>query len=167
VNPRRRRLSCRGSSAVNHGVEMIGTRSKPDQPDSDWGPTAKESRSALQSAVSSYSTGTQPPHPRSDVRLLVTSSPHRPLIVSHKGPVAPSDRIKYSDAALIKRACTDSGALLRPSKPATAIDSTFLYRSELTSDGPDGEVWSSFTELFFGRYNVSESRLLSAFDMFR
>eukprot|EP00937_MAST-01D_sp_MAST-1D-sp2_P006546 g6546.t1 len=69
-----------------------------------------------------------------------------PAAVTHftRGPVAPSDRVGLSDAALIRQHADAAGTLLRASRPATAIDATFAFRAKIAgATGPDGEVWSS------------------------
>ena len=44
------------------------------------------------------------------------------------GPVAPSDKIGGSDAALILRSCAGDGKLLQPDRPATKLDAHSLTR---------------------------------------
>ena len=144
------------SSIVAHALSLGPSKdnywSIAAQPDSDWA-TSTEPRSALQSAVSSYSTGMSRIHCMTARRFsgfsllsMVRCNFFLLFDVASVGPVAPSDRIKYSNASLINRACTPSGLLLKPSKPATAIDATFPFRAGISSHGPDGEVWSTFTE---------------------
>ncbi len=84
------------------------------QPGQKWGPLCQEPYNRLQSAVSSLS----------------------------RGPVAPSDAIGKSDAALINMACMPDGTLLRPERPATELDMVFVTKS-LGVEGPRGHVWST------------------------
>ncbi|ESO98846.1 hypothetical protein LOTGIDRAFT_231210 [Lottia gigantea] len=68
------------------------------------------------------------------------------------GPVGPSDRIGYSNVTLIMKCCNTDGLILKPSKPATAIDDQII-QSALGSGGPEGEVWSTYSkigEIYFG-----------------
>lgn len=55
------------------------------------------------------------------------------------GGVAISDKIGNTNATVINRLCRSDGVLLRPERPATAMDSTFLGM-----DGPLGEVWHTY-----------------------
>ena len=51
---------------------------------------------------------------------------HVVLALMSKGPVGISDAIGYTNATLLKRIIRQGGTLLKPLKPITAIDSTFL-----------------------------------------
>jgi len=62
------------------------------------------------------------------------------------GPVTPGDKIGLANATLIMRSCMKDGTLLKASKPATSIDSTFVQRG-FGSGGPEGEVWSTHTRI--------------------
>lgn len=66
-----------------------------------YGPSTSEPHGALQSAVLSLSDG----------------------------PVCPSDAVNASNASLILHACDASGKLLRPDRPATAIDAVFTSQA--------------------------------------
>lgn len=77
------------------------------------------------------------------------------------GPVAPSDKIGYSDAALIMMSCMKDGRLLQPSRPATAIDATFLKRSGL-GNGPDGELQSTYSLVSGGLYSTVLGAVLNS-----
>lgn len=63
------------------------------------------------------------------------------------GPVGVSDRIGYSDFDLIMRLTTDDGLLLKPSRPATAIDSQIIQGAFGGNIGPKGEVWTTFSDI--------------------
>ncbi|XP_070576650.1 uncharacterized protein [Ptychodera flava] len=69
------------------------------------------------------------------------------------GPVGPSDKIKYSNVSLIMRSCNTDGMLLKPSRPATSIDLQILQHS-LGSGGPDGEVWSTYSDIASYRFGT-------------
>ncbi|XP_070579108.1 uncharacterized protein [Ptychodera flava] len=69
------------------------------------------------------------------------------------GPVGPSDKIKYSNVSLIMRSCNSDGLLLKPSKPATSIDLQILQKA-LGSGGPDGEVWSTYSDIAGYRFGT-------------
>lgn len=74
------------------------------------------------------------------------------------GPVAPSDRIGYSDKKLIMRSCNDDGLILKPSKPATSID---LQIIQAAFKGFTCEVWSTFSFIsgwFFGIILAADCR---------
>jgi len=58
------------------------------------------------------------------------------------GPVGPSDRIGHADRDLIMRSCNDDGLILKPSKPATAVDGQ-LYHAAFNDF--KGEVSSTFS----------------------
>jgi len=64
------------------------------------------------------------------------------------GPVQPSDKIGRSNPSLIMMSCTKEGALLQPSRPATAIDVSFV-QSAFGKGGPiatkhlNMPVWST------------------------
>ena len=61
------------------------------------------------------------------------------------GPVAPSDGVGGSDAALIMRACRSDGVLLKPDRPAMAIDQRWAAEC-FGTDGPAfQDVWTTFT----------------------
>jgi len=51
---------------------------------------------------------------------------HVVLALMSKGPVGISDAINYTNTPLLKRTIRKDGTLLKPLKPITAIDSTFL-----------------------------------------
>ena len=51
---------------------------------------------------------------------------HLVIALLTTGPVGISDLIGHTNATLIRRAITADGTLLSPSKPLTAVDSTFL-----------------------------------------
>ena len=66
-----------------------------------------------------------------------------------KGPVAPSDKIGRSDAALILKSCTADGSLLQGDKPAMVIDA--VHKAKAFGSGGGGgsgdQVWATHTEL--------------------
>ncbi|XP_064616875.1 uncharacterized protein LOC135480876 [Liolophura sinensis] len=69
------------------------------------------------------------------------------------GPVGPSDMIGGTNVSLLMRCCNADGLILKPSKPATAIDAQLLQASFQDGRGPDGEVWSTYTQIsgqFYG-----------------
>ena len=69
---------------------------------------------------------------------------HVVLALLSKGPVGLSDAIGHTNATLLKRIIRQDGVLLKPSKPVTAVDSTFLSEghprlvSPLSQAGGDG-----------------------------
>jgi hypothetical protein len=54
---------------------------------------------------------------------------HVVLALMSTGPVGISDAIGYTNTALLKRTITKDGTLLKPTKPITAVDSSFLSES--------------------------------------
>ncbi|XP_070576646.1 uncharacterized protein [Ptychodera flava] len=69
------------------------------------------------------------------------------------GPVGPGDKIGYMNKSLIMRTCNSDGLLLKPSKPATAIDLQ-IYRMSMGSGGPHGEVWSTYSDIAGYRFGT-------------
>lgn len=62
------------------------------------------------------------------------------------GPVGPSDKIGMANLTRIMRTCATDGKLLKPSVPATAVDTTFAQRA-FGAHGPQGELWSTYTQV--------------------
>jgi hypothetical protein len=77
----------------------------------------------------------------------VEPAPILELMVSalSTGPVGPSDLIGSENRTNILRTCTADGFVLKPSVPATALDSTFAQRA-FGSGGPVGELWSAYSD---------------------
>ncbi|XP_062593083.1 uncharacterized protein LOC134254572 [Saccostrea cucullata] len=64
------------------------------------------------------------------------------------GPVGPGDMIGGTNVSMLMRCCNTDGKILKPSKPATAIDrQMILTASRVTRDM---EVWSTYTEMSVG-----------------
>ncbi|XP_041369682.1 uncharacterized protein LOC121383654 [Gigantopelta aegis] len=70
------------------------------------------------------------------------------------GPVGPSDMIGALNTSLIMRSVNADGLILKPSRPATAIDAQimkhpcFILKAAVSSfDGPRGEVWSTYSHV--------------------
>ena len=60
------------------------------------------------------------------------------------GPVAPSDAVGKSDAALILRSCMSDGTLLQPDRPARMLDSAIAAAAFGDAAlGPSGQVWAT------------------------
>ncbi|ELU18803.1 hypothetical protein CAPTEDRAFT_226734 [Capitella teleta] len=67
-----------------------------------------------------------------------------------RGPVGPGDGIRFTNRSILMRSCNQVGRLLRPDRPATAIDVQF-YKASFESF--KGQVWSTFSVIsdhFFG-----------------
>lgn len=62
------------------------------------------------------------------------------------GPVGPSDTVGGANKTLIMATCMSDGRLLKPTRPAMSLDSTFLYRA-FGQGGPNGQVYAAFTEV--------------------
>ncbi|XP_046337463.2 uncharacterized protein LOC124119101 [Haliotis rufescens] len=67
------------------------------------------------------------------------------------GPVGISDKIGGSNKSLIMKSVNADGLILKPSRPATAIDNTIRRMAWGDFEGPDGEVWSTYSD--FGGKN--------------
>ena len=115
------------TSIFGHAIAVKPTKdnfwTKDNAPKSPKYGTVQERYNRLQSAVSTLSTG----------------------------PVAPSDKIGYSDVALIMKSTTAGGKLLAPDTPATLIDSAF-YKMAGIGNGPTGSVWAATTFLNGAEY---------------
>lgn len=65
---------------------------------------------------------------------------HVVLALMSTGPVGLSDAVGHTNATLLKRIMMKDGTLLKPSKPVTAIDSTFLTASQpILAGGSSGQ----------------------------
>ncbi|XP_046561028.1 uncharacterized protein LOC124270049 [Haliotis rubra] len=67
------------------------------------------------------------------------------------GPVGPSDMIGKFNKTIIMRSVNSDGLILKPSRPATAIDNMIRRLAWDDFEGPDGEVWSTYSD--FGGNN--------------
>ncbi|XP_067662767.1 uncharacterized protein [Haliotis asinina] len=67
------------------------------------------------------------------------------------GPVGISDMVGGSNKSLIMRSVNADGLILKPSRPATAIDNRIRRIAFGDFEGPDGEVWSTYSD--FGGQN--------------
>jgi len=66
------------------------------------------------------------------------------------GPIAPSDTIGYVDRSLVLETCRADGVLLKPSKPATTLDSTFIAGYQ---NAQEIMVWHTFSSIGDNMYN--------------
>ncbi|XP_070576651.1 uncharacterized protein [Ptychodera flava] len=69
------------------------------------------------------------------------------------GPVGPSDKIGFTNTSLLMRCCNTDGLILKSSKPVTAIDLQ-LKQAAFGSGGPDGEVWSTYSDIAGYRFGT-------------
>ncbi|XP_046547807.1 uncharacterized protein LOC124257721 [Haliotis rubra] len=67
------------------------------------------------------------------------------VAVLSTGPVGPGDMINGTDKDLLMRCCNDDGLILKPSRPATAIDDQIVEAAFQDGSGPDGELWTTYT----------------------
>jgi len=95
---------------------------------------------------------------------------HTLLAVFSTGPVGFSDAPGHTNVSLIMRVCDGKGGLLQPSKPVTAVDSTF---SPDPAEAPSGHVLSTHTELsgavlmhYVISHSLSVEYTLGAVDLF-
>jgi hypothetical protein len=117
-----------GTTAIlAHAVGIAPSKdnywSTPIQKGTHYGPSTSEPHGALQSAVLSLSDG----------------------------PVCPSDAVNASNASLILHACDASGRLLRPDRPAAAIDAMFV--SKAFGGALKGEVWATHANVSGAKYS--------------
>ncbi|XP_076450230.1 uncharacterized protein LOC143286522 [Babylonia areolata] len=63
------------------------------------------------------------------------------------GSVGPSDSISHANVSMLMQCCRADGLILKPSKPATAIDRQFWQRAWGKGVGPEGEVWTTLTHI--------------------
>ena len=71
---------------------------------------------------------------------------HAFISVLSTGPVGPGDGAGYANKDLILTTCMSDGLLLKPSKPAMSLDSTFVQRA-FGKGGPDGYLTATYTEV--------------------
>jgi len=113
-----------GSSIFAHALGLAPFKdnwwSTPDQPGNKW--DSDEPYVTVHGAVATYSTG----------------------------PVTVADEVGHSDKDLIMRSCDENGRILKPARPATAIDATY-YKVFNDSSGPSGEVWTTYSTTSSGR----------------
>ncbi|XP_071115649.1 uncharacterized protein [Haliotis cracherodii] len=67
------------------------------------------------------------------------------------GPVGISDMVGGMNRTLIMKSVNADGLILKPSRPATAIDNRLRKMAWSDFEGPDGEVWSTYSD--FGGKN--------------
>eukprot|EP01065_Artemidia_motanka_P043655 TRINITY_DN6088_c2_g1_i1.p1 TRINITY_DN6088_c2_g1~~TRINITY_DN6088_c2_g1_i1.p1 ORF type:complete len:802 (+),score=237.62 TRINITY_DN6088_c2_g1_i1:100-2505(+) len=86
------------------------------------------------------------------------------------GPVAPSDMINGSDAALVMRCCDASGRLLSPDRPAAEIDAYFTYLA--FGIGVNGHLWTTHSVVSGKKFgyamgiNIADQYNLTAADLY-
>lgn len=90
-----------------------------------------------------WSTQYQPGNPYGSIRNEPYNRLQAAVSTFSTGPVAPSDAIGLSDAALILRSCMADGTLLQPDQPATAIDAYYIQLAFNNGAGPQGQVWTT------------------------
>ncbi|XP_076436393.1 uncharacterized protein LOC143275932 isoform X2 [Babylonia areolata] len=79
------------------------------------------------------------------------------------GPVGPGDAINLTDRDTLMRCCASDGMILKPSRPATAIDGVFMEMGFGEGEGTSGEVWSTYTTF----HDVMTFGILLAVDVSR
>ena len=70
------------------------------------------------------------------------------------GPFATSDKIGCESLSLIASATNKDGLILKPDQPAFAIDRQILQQTGLISDGPHGQVWTTFSKIVSLTYGI-------------
>ncbi|XP_041369520.1 uncharacterized protein LOC121383515 [Gigantopelta aegis] len=69
------------------------------------------------------------------------------------GPVGPSDMIEHTNVSLLMTCCNADGMVLKPTKPAMAINSQITKSAFMEGSGPTGEVWTTYSRIgnyYFG-----------------
>lgn len=84
---------------------------------------------------------------------------HTYASVLSQGPVGPSDTVGGANTMLIMATCMSDGLLLKPSRPALSLDSTFLFRA-FGQGGPDGRVTATYTDVSTVTFHVISLLLL-------
>lgn len=111
---------------------------------------------------------------KSDAKFYNFTEPypitHAVVSVLSSGPVASSDGLGFANTSLIMKVCRLDGLILKPDRPAVTIDRTWIQRSFGDSDnsraeiGPKGEVWTTYTDIGYNRWNyIIGVNLLSDF----
>ena len=92
---------------------------------------------------------------------------HAVVSVFSAGPVAPSDGINGANVTLIMRTCREDGLLLKPDRPAIAIDRIWIeraFRDDFTREerGAKGEVWTTYSQIgsYFWNYLLGVNLLI-------
>ncbi|XP_055899049.1 uncharacterized protein LOC106054416 [Biomphalaria glabrata] len=87
--------------------------------------------------------------PGSPYKTMTEPQPelHSVLATLSTGPVGPGDGIGFINLTVLMRCCDSSGQILQPSKPATAIDDQIKKRAFSSYPGPDGEVYTTYTNI--------------------
>ncbi|KAK3789015.1 hypothetical protein RRG08_058193 [Elysia crispata] len=90
-----------------------------------------------------WTTGDQPgntydksePHPSLQVVVATLS----------RGPVGPGDKMDGTNRTLLMRCCNDDGLILKPARPARAIDDQIIEMAYGDHSGVAGEVWTTYS----------------------
>eukprot|EP01061_Rhynchopus_euleeides_P007092 TRINITY_DN1606_c0_g1_i4.p1 TRINITY_DN1606_c0_g1~~TRINITY_DN1606_c0_g1_i4.p1 ORF type:complete len:755 (+),score=302.52 TRINITY_DN1606_c0_g1_i4:45-2309(+) len=99
-----------------------------------------------------WTTSKEPNSSRGDITNPDTAR-HAAVATLTAGPVTPSDGVDYQNATLIMKSSRADGVLLHPARPATFTD-TFIRQQAVAAGGPDGHVWSTYTQVSGGRYDI-------------
>ncbi|XP_046547865.1 uncharacterized protein LOC124257770 isoform X1 [Haliotis rubra] len=76
---------------------------------------------------------------------------HAVVATLSTGPVGIGDMIGGTNKTLIMKSVNADGLILKPSRPATSIDNRIRRMAWTDFEGPDGEVWSTYSD--FGGNN--------------
>ncbi|ESO98784.1 hypothetical protein LOTGIDRAFT_158730 [Lottia gigantea] len=77
------------------------------------------------------------PHPELELVVSVLS----------RGPVGNGDGLGMVNKTVLSKCCGKDGRILRAQHPAKAIDAQIMQTAFQDGSGPDGEVWSTFTQI--------------------
>jgi hypothetical protein len=70
------------------------------------------------------------------------------------GPVGPGDMVGKTNRQLVMRCCAADGMILKPSKPAMAIDQQIMQLAFGGIIGPIGEVWTTYSDIGPFRFGI-------------
>ncbi|XP_041369874.1 uncharacterized protein LOC121383842 [Gigantopelta aegis] len=84
------------------------------------------------------------------------------VAVLSTGPVGPGDMINGTDRSLLMKCCNENGLILKPSKPATAINAQIMEAAFNNGRGTTGEVWSTYCDLEDVRFGIIFATSMSA-----
>ncbi|XP_046547851.1 uncharacterized protein LOC124257766 [Haliotis rubra] len=76
---------------------------------------------------------------------------HAVVATLSTGPVGIGDMVGGTNKTLIMKSVNADGLILKPSRPATSIDNRIRRMAWSDFEGPDGEVWSTYSD--FGGKN--------------
>ncbi|XP_067661072.1 uncharacterized protein [Haliotis asinina] len=98
-----------------------------------------------------WTTGVQPGNRYKHFPVENYTSLNAVVSTLSTGPVGISDMIGGTNKTLIMKSVNADGLILKPSRPATSIDNRIRKMAWSDFEGPNGEVWSTYSD--FGGEN--------------